>query len=116
MSNHLKMATVQAILHLRSLHWSQRRIAAELDIDRRTVQRHLARVRAGLNAAISPAGSPSSNAATFPGLPAPAWETSDRAARNDLAVVSNAAIPPTGSKRKKGSSSPSSDATDACQE
>jgi DNA replication protein DnaC len=40
--------------------------------------------------------------------PAPGPETTDGA--------SNAAIPPTGSKRKKGTSSPPSDAHDACQE
>ena len=41
MSNRLKMATVHAIHLLHSLHWSQRRIARELGIDRGTVRRHL---------------------------------------------------------------------------
>jgi transposase len=97
MSNHLKMAIVQAILHLRSLRWSQRRIAKELEIDRRTVQRHLARVREGSKAAIPPTGSPSPNAATFSGLPAPGGETSGRVGCSDHAADSKAAIPPTGS-------------------
>jgi transposase len=97
MSNHLKMAIVQAILHLRSLRWSQRRIAVELKIDRKTVQRHLLHQREGANAAIPPAGFPGPNAATFPGLPALKGETSDRVACNNPAAASNAAIPPTGS-------------------
>jgi transposase len=90
------MAIAQAILHLRSLRWSQRRIAVELKIDRGTVQRHLLRQRQQANAAIPPTGSEPSNAATFPGLPAADCETSDRAACSDPPAGSNAAIPPTG--------------------
>ncbi len=41
MANQLKMAIVQSILHLHSLRWSQRRIAAELRIDRETVSRYV---------------------------------------------------------------------------
>jgi len=41
MSNRLNMADHQAILGLARLNWSQRRIAAELGIDRQTVSRHL---------------------------------------------------------------------------
>jgi transposase len=41
MSNQLNMADHQAILGLARLNWSQRRIAAELGIDRQTVSRHL---------------------------------------------------------------------------
>jgi transposase len=41
MSNQLNMADHQAILGLARLNWSQRRIAAELGIDRKTVSRHL---------------------------------------------------------------------------
>ena len=41
MANQLKMATLQSILHLHSLRWSQRRIAAELQVDRETVSRYL---------------------------------------------------------------------------
>lgn len=77
MSNRLKMAKVHAIQHLHSLRWSQRRIAAELNIDRGTVARHLKSAAAGPNAAISPAGLDGSNAATFPGVPAPADEDAD---------------------------------------
>jgi transposase len=118
MSNHLKMAIVQAILHLRSLRWSQQRIADELEIDRRTVQRHLARVRIAANAAIPPAGSLSPNAATFSGLPAPECETSGRGADSDPVAGSNAAIPPTGSKGAEGLSkaaiSPAGSGSPAC--
>jgi hypothetical protein len=41
MSNQLNMADHQAILGLARLNWSQRRVAAELGIDRQTVSRHL---------------------------------------------------------------------------
>jgi hypothetical protein len=41
MSNRLKMAIAHAIYQLHSLHWSQRRIARELGINRETVRRHL---------------------------------------------------------------------------
>src|SRR6185437_8213290 len=40
MANRLKMAIIQAILHLHSLRWSRRRIADELGIDRDTVRRY----------------------------------------------------------------------------
>ena len=41
MANHLKMATVNAILTLRQRGWSFRRIARELGIHRDTVSRHV---------------------------------------------------------------------------
>jgi transposase len=104
MANRLKMAIIQAILHLHSLGWSRRRIAKELDIDRDTVRRYLSRHLGGPNAAIPPAGSDDPNAATFAGLPAPESEASDRAAASDFAADSNAAIPPAGSDALVGAS------------
>jgi transposase len=41
MANQLKMAVVQAILTLKRLGWSQRRIPQELGIDRETVARYV---------------------------------------------------------------------------
>ena len=41
MANVLKMATIEAIQQLHAAGWSQRRIAAELQIDRSTVARYL---------------------------------------------------------------------------
>ena len=41
MSNRLKMAIVQAVLQLHAQHWSFRRIARELHIDRETVSRYV---------------------------------------------------------------------------
>lgn len=43
MSNHLAMDKVQSIQHLRDLGWSQRKIAATLSLDRKSVRRHLER-------------------------------------------------------------------------
>jgi len=43
MANELKMAIVESIFQLRTLHWSARRIARELGIDRGTVGRNLRR-------------------------------------------------------------------------
>ena len=44
MSNELKMATLESIRSLHEKHWSQRRIARELGIDRGTVSRYLQRL------------------------------------------------------------------------
>lgn len=96
MSNRLKMAIGHSIQQLHSLHWSHRRIARELGIDRGTVRRHLSGGVVGSNAAISPAGSGSSNAATFLGLPGPDCTPSDDVGRAESAGGSNAAIPPAG--------------------
>jgi len=49
MANQLKMATVDAILTLKRLGWSQRRIARELGVDRETVARHIHSRQAGSN-------------------------------------------------------------------
>jgi transposase len=57
MSNRLNMAEHQAILGLARLNWSQRRIAAELGIDRQTVSRH---VKAAMKEPPPGVGSPES--------------------------------------------------------
>ena len=41
MANQLKMALIDTIQRLHQQNWSQRRIAAELEIDRETVSRYL---------------------------------------------------------------------------
>jgi predicted transcriptional regulator len=41
MANRLKMATVESILRLHAQGWSQRRIAHELHVDRKSVSRHV---------------------------------------------------------------------------
>jgi transposase len=94
MANRLKMATVQAILQLHSLHWSQRRIAEELEIDRKTVRRHLLRHLGGPNAPKAPTGSDGSKGTTLDLVPAPDNEPSDPA---DLSGVPNTPGAPTGS-------------------
>ena len=71
MSNHLKMAIVQAILHLRSLRWSQRRIAKELEIDRRTVQRHLRECGKGQKPPFRPPAPRAQMPPLFPGCRLP---------------------------------------------
>ncbi len=97
MANVLKMAIVQSIQQLHAAGWSQRRIARELEIDRGTVARYLRPPRPDPNAAISPAGSVGSNAATFPPLPAPVCRNGDGNGHADLAAASNPAISPAGS-------------------
>lgn len=121
MANQLKMAIVRAILHLYSLHWSQRRIAAELEIDRRTIQRHLSRHLRRSNAAIPPTGSEGPNAATFSAPPALAVAASGDLASADSAAGSNATILPAGSEQAIGQlnaaiSPAGSPATSRCQE
>jgi transposase len=71
MANRLKMAIIHSIQLLHSLHWSQRRIARELGIDRETVRKYLECGWEGANPAISPAGSEGSKPATCSGLPGP---------------------------------------------
>ena len=77
MTNQLKMAKIQSIQLLHSLHWSQRRIADELGIDRETVRKYLACGSQEAKPAISPAGSDGSKPATFAGVPAPGGEGID---------------------------------------
>ena len=97
MANKLKMAMVQAIQQLLAANWSQRRIARQLGVDRGTVARYIQSLRTDPNAAISPAGSGGSNAATFPGSPAPGGSESERNAGAVFEGRSNAAISPAGS-------------------
>jgi Trp operon repressor len=49
MANKLKMAIVQAIPQLLAANWSQRRIARQLRIDRRTVARYAQALRSAPN-------------------------------------------------------------------
>jgi len=98
MAYRLKMAKIQAIRQLHALQWSARQIAKELGIDRATVSRYLPRVESEANPAISPAGSEGSNAATFPGVPAPAAQGDDGAGCADQVGGPNAAISPPGSQ------------------
>src|SRR5271155_4345430 len=89
MSNRLKMATVHSIHLLRSLHWSHRRIARELGIDRGTVRRHLLAGMDGSNAAIPP-GESGDGAEQTSGI--------SEQAKSTTLPEANAAIPPTGSE------------------
>jgi transcriptional regulator with XRE-family HTH domain len=57
MANQLKMALIDTIHTLRRRGWSQRRIAAELDIDRATVARYLQQAATESKPAIPPIGS-----------------------------------------------------------
>ena len=72
MSNRLKVAMIDVILSLHRKGWSQRRIAAELEINRETVARYLKQARAAPKPAIAPSGSDS---------PEPAAKTSHCAPR-----------------------------------
>ena len=103
MSNQLNMAEHQAILGLARLNWSQRRIAAELGIDRGTVSRH---VKAAMTQPPSGVGSPesaegptASNAAiVITGSPGPIADGSGGV--ESPASDSNATIVITGSSRR----------------
>src|SRR5437762_7643299 len=100
MANRLKMAIHNAILHCHALHWSRRRIARELGIDRATVARHLARQQRQellSNAAIPPTGSPEPNAASVLHSPAPEAESGAAGGLATTAPNPNAAILPSGS-------------------
>jgi len=57
MAHVLKMAIVDSIRQLRALHWSARRIARHLEIDRGTVRKYLQGTNSGPELAILPAGS-----------------------------------------------------------
>lgn len=99
MANRLEMAIHDTVLQLHAAHWSARRIARELGVDRATVARHLAQSRrqAGLsNAAIPPAGSPPPNAATFLDAPALAADAGGGGMAPTTVPDPNAAIPPAG--------------------
>jgi transposase len=102
MANELKMAIVDSIFQLRTLHWSARRIARELGIDRGTVRKYLKRSGSGPKPAISPAGSGGSKPATYPPAPGTAEADSGRADSAAEAAESKPAIPPAGSAGEKG--------------
>ena len=97
MANRLAMATVQAILQLHSLRWSQRRIAEELEIDRKTVRRHLLHHLGGPNAPEAPTGSECSKGATSHPVPARYGETFGDSESAGQADSPNAARAPSGS-------------------
>ena len=60
MSNHLSMSNQQAIIGLIERGWSQHRVARELDLDRKTVRRHV-RLNQAAKSPISTAGSAEPN-------------------------------------------------------
>src|SRR5271156_4959911 len=66
MSYLIKVATIDIILSLHRRGWSQRRIAAELDINRETVARYLKRAKSASKPANAPTGS--ENVQTGPNL------------------------------------------------
>lgn len=77
MSNQLKMAMIETIVHLHERGWSQRRIADALGINRETVARYLAQAEEGSKPAKAPTGSA---AAAAESKPASAPTGSDSAA------------------------------------
>jgi hypothetical protein len=70
MANLLKMAISETIRTLHRRGWSQRRIAAELGINRETVARHLRRADPPPKPAHAPPGSEADPGAPKPGSPA----------------------------------------------
>jgi len=97
MANELKMAIVESILTLHALHYSARRIARELNINRGTVNRYLQRAKSDSKPAISPAGSEGSKPATFPPAPG-ALAACDGGANSAVPVAGfESAISPAGS-------------------
>ena len=97
MANELKMAIVESILQLRALHWSARRIARHLHIDRGTVGKHLKRAGTVPKPAIPPAGSEVAKPATHPPSPGTGEAGSDSADSAAQTATSEPAISPTGS-------------------
>ena len=107
MANVLKMAKIHTIQQLHAAGWPQRRIAAELGIDRGTVARCLQSARPDPKPAISPTGSGAAKAATFSALPAPGAESTGGNGGADGSAGSKPAIVPTGSDaRSTGSEGP----------
>jgi len=102
MAHRLKMAIVDSIFQLRALHWSARRIALHLDIDRGTVGKYLKRSESGPKPAIPPAGSAGSKAATYPPAPGTADADDDPADPAAESPDSKPAIPPAGSLGENG--------------
>src|SRR5262245_59046451 len=90
MSNHLKVAMIEVILSLHRKGWSQRRIAAELDINRETVARHLKLARATPKPAIAPSGSDSPEPAPKPAIAPSGSDSFDLAPNADVAPPTSA--------------------------
>ena len=84
MANRLKMANIQAILQLHALHWSMRRIARYLGVDRGTVAKTVREAQSASKPARAPSGSEQAKTASFACLPAP----------SELRPVVAAAAPP----------------------
>lgn len=97
MANRLKMAILHSIQLLHSLHWSQRRIADELGIDRGTVRKYLACGSCEAKPAIPPSGSEGPKPATFSGVPAPDTPANGGDGRVDGESLLHPAISPSGS-------------------
>lgn len=106
MANRLKMATIHSVHLLHSLHWSQRRIARELGIDRETVRKYLACGPEQANPAIPPTGCPGANPAISPVVPGPPTGGNDGIGSAERDGGSNPAIPPIGSEPSASASSP----------
>jgi transposase len=95
MSNRLKVAMIDVILSLHRKGWSQRRIAAELEINRETVARYLKLARAAPKPAIAPSGSDSPERASKPAIAPPGSDS--------LEIGPNADVPPLASVSGDGS-------------
>ena len=85
MSNRLKVAMIDVILSLHRKGWSQRRIAAELDINRETVARYLKRARAAAKPAIASSGSDSPEPAAKPAIASSGSDSPEPAAKPAIA-------------------------------
>src|SRR6202789_2540814 len=86
----IKVATIDIILSLHRRGWSQRRIAAELDINRETVARYLKRAKSASKPANAPTGSDTLESASHPANAPTGSDT--------LESASNPANAPTGSE------------------
>lgn len=106
MANRLKMAILHSIQLLHALHWSQRRIADELGIDRGTVRKYLACGSCEAKPAIPPSGSEGPKPATFSGSPGPVPLMSDGDGRVDGESPPDPAISPIGSGASIEASNP----------
>jgi transposase len=102
MANELKMAIVESILQLHSLHWSARRIARQLGLDRGTVRKYLKRSACEPKPAIPPAGSHASKPATNPPAPGASAAADGRADCAAAAASPKPAISPAGSASESG--------------
>ena len=90
MSNHLSMDRAQSIQHLRDLGWSQRKIAATLAVDRKSVKGHLEGVK---SKGAAPTGqAPTGQAPTGQAPTAPELAADD--SKGTSAPKAPAALPP----------------------